>query len=135
MEESRRRDKLDDALLFLMGSLGVKVLETGQIITVWKNMWWHWAPQFPGQIQSFGGRPAAAISWACFLTGCWKSTGHLTLDGYASHFCHQLTFFLADEIVNFVSAKSLALTQHGHDKMSTLRETNTFSFSTPDSVV
>ena len=29
MEESRRRDKLDDALLFLMGSLGVKVLETG----------------------------------------------------------------------------------------------------------
>ena len=29
MEESRRRDKLDDALLFLMESLGVKVLETG----------------------------------------------------------------------------------------------------------
>ena len=62
-------------------------------------------------------------------------TGHLTLDGYASHFCHQLTFFLADDTVNFVSAKSLALAQHGHDKMSTLRETNTFSFSTPDSVV
>ena len=27
------------------------------------------------------------------------------------------------------------LAQKGHDKMSTLRETNTFSFSTPDSAV
>ena len=43
-------------------------------------MWWHWALQFPEQIQSLGGRPAAAIFERVSSLGAGSPLGHLTLD-------------------------------------------------------